>query len=213
MSRLPTLALACLAALGLTACKIVKNPEPGAATAIAPGEAGDDARIAALLDGSLDSRLLPLIRDRATGIADLRAALATGLDDAGTRIGNRGAGEGAAWNFAVTGQGKVVEANLQSRARTAGLDSDGDGRADLTLQLGPVIKGTSLRDVAPIYDFNDFRDQIEFAKLGRAINDRVTAALTLPEGDLIGRTLGFTGAVALKSASDPWLVTVIEITQ
>jgi len=211
MPNLPTIALACLAAMGLIGCKIVKNPEPGAATAAASGEAGDDARIAVLLDDTLDSQLLPLIREKAIDWTLLNSAVATGIDAAGAQYGNRGAGEGAAWNFALTGKGTVTEANLQSRARTANLDLDGDGRADLTLQLGPVIKGTSLRDVAPIYSFNDFRDQIEFAKLGRAINDRVTAALSVPEGDLVGQTLGFTGAVTLRSATDTWLVTIIEV--
>lgn len=212
MPHLPTIMLACLAAMGLTACKIVKTPDPASAATAASGEAGDDARIAALLEATLDAQLLPFIRERATDWAALSGAIGRDLEAAGAEHGNRGAGEGAAWNFAVRGRGTVTEANLQSRARTAGLDLDGDGAADLTLQLGPVIKGTSLRDVAPIYRFNDFRDQIEFAKLGRAINDRVTALLTLPEGDLVGQELGFTGAVTLKSATDPWLVTVIEAT-
>lgn len=213
MPPLPLTVLTVLAAVGLSACKIVKTLEPGADSAIVSGEAGDDARIAALLDDTLESRLLPLIREKAAGVAKLRGALAAGLDAAGAAQGVRGAGEGAAWNFAVTGSGVVIAANLESRARKAELDTDGDGVADVTLQLGPVIKGTSLRDVAPFYDFNDFRDQIEFAKLGRAINDRLIPALQLPEGNLVGLTLGFTGAVTLKSANDPWLVTVIEVTR
>jgi predicted lipoprotein len=213
MTRLSLALLACLAVTGLSACKIVKNPEPGAATAVSTGEAGDNARIAALLDSTLDSQLLPAIRAKATDVAALRTAIAAGLDGAGANLGNRGAGEGAAWNFAVKGAGKVIAAKLDSRARTADLDTDGDGAADVTLQLGPVIKGSSLRDVAPVYNFNDFRDQIEFAKLGRAINDRVSAALTLPEGDLTGKTLTFTGAVTLRNANDPMLVTAIEVSE
>lgn len=213
MPPLPLAALAVLAAVGLSACKIVKTPEPGSDSAIASGEAGDDARIATLLDTTLDSQLLPLIREKATAVTGLRTAVAAGLDTAGGAHGVRAAGDGAAWNFAVTGSGVVIAANLETRARKAELDTDGDGVADVTLQLGPVIKGTSLRDVAPFYDFNDFRDQIEFAKLGRAINDRVVPALQLPEGDLVGQTLGFTGALTLKAASDPWLVTVIEVTR
>jgi predicted lipoprotein len=213
MTRLSLALLACLAAPGLSACKIVKKPEPGEATAVATGEAGDDARIAALLDTTLDSQLLPAIREKATDVAALRTAIAAGLDGTGASLGNPGAGEGAAWNFAVKGSGKVIAAKLDSRARTADLDTDGDGMADVTLQLGPVIKGSALRDVAPVYNFNDFRDQIEFAKLGRAINDRVSAALTLPEGDLIGNTLTFTGAVTLRTANDPMLVTAIEVSE
>ncbi|MCX7286596.1 MAG: DUF2291 domain-containing protein, partial [Rhodobacterales bacterium] len=199
-------ALGLMAALALPGCKIVKTV-PGAETAAAEaGEAGDDARIAALLDKTYDAELLPLIA-KGLPVADLRTALAGGLDVAGKAHGHEGSGEGAAWNFAVKGEGKVVEANLTSRARKAMVDTDGDGAADLTLQLGPVIKGTSLRDVAPFYKFGDFRDQIEFAKLARALNDRASGALAVPKGDLVGKTVSFSGTFDLKAATDPWLVT------
>ncbi|MBN8629409.1 MAG: DUF2291 family protein [Rhodobacterales bacterium] len=204
-------ALCLLAALALPGCKIVKTVVGGESAAAAAGEAGDDARIAALLDRTYEAELLPLITGKAMPVADLRSAIAGGLEVAGAAHGNKGSGEGAAWNFAVTGEGKVVEANLTSRARKAMLDTDGDGAADLTLQLGPVIKGSSLRDVAPFYRFGDFRDQIEFAKLARALNDRASGALQVPEGDLTGKTVAFTGTVDLKTDKDAWLVTVITL--
>ncbi|MDZ7905858.1 MAG: DUF2291 family protein [Cypionkella sp.] len=152
-----------------------------------------------------------LISAKAIPAGDLRIAIAADLNAAGAASGSRAAGAGAPWTFAVKGVGRVVAANMASRARVAELDIDGDGAADLTLQLGPVIKGSALRDIAPFYDFNTFRDQIEFAKLGRAINDRVFQKLTLPDGDLVGQNLTFTGALAVKAAADPWLVTVIEV--
>ena len=203
--------LGLMAALALPGCKIIKNPPEGEASTVIPeGEAGDDARIAALLDKTYEAELLPLIA-KALPVADLRTALAGGLDAAGAAHGNRGSGEGAAWNFAVKGEGRVVEANLTSRARKAMVDVDGDGAADLTLQLGPVIKGSSLRDVAPFYRFGDFRDQIEFAKLARALNDRASAALVVPEGDIVGKTVSFSGTVDLKAATEPWLVTAVTL--
>lgn len=211
MHRPLTVTLCLLAVLALPGCKIVKTDAEGENAAAAAGEAGDDARIAALLDKTYDTELLPLIAAKAMPASDLRTALAGGLEAAGTAHGNKGSGEGAAWNFAVKGEGKVVEANLTSRARKAMLDTDGDGKTDLTLQLGPVIKGSSLRDVAPFYRFGDFRDQIEFAKLARALNDRASAALVVPEGDLVGKTVSFTGTVDLKAAGDAWLVTVITL--
>lgn len=204
--------LGLMAALALPACKIIRNAPEGEGSATIPaGEAGDDARIAALLDKTYEAELLPHIAEKALPVADLRAAVAAGLDAAGAAHGNKGSGEGAAWNFAVKGEGKVVEANLTSRARKAMLDTDGDGAADLTLQLGPVIKGSSLRDVAPFYRFGDFRDQIEFAKLARALNDRASAALQVPEGDIVGKTVSFSGSVDLKAAGDAWLVTVVTL--
>lgn len=203
-------ALGLMAALALPGCKIVKTVAGAETAAAEAGEAGDDARIAALLDKTYEAELLPLIA-KALPVADLRAAVAGGLESAGAAHGNKGSGEGAAWNFAVKGEGKVVEANLTSRARKAMLDTDGDGKADLTLQLGPVIKGSSLRDVAPFYKFGDFRDQIEFAKLARALNDRASAALQVPEEDLVGKTVGFSGTVDLKAVGDPWLVTAVTL--
>ena len=202
------IALGLMAALALPGCKIVKTVAEGEGAAAMAGEAGDDARIAALLDKTYEAELLPLI-GKALSVADLRSALAGGLGAAGAAHGNKGSGEGAAWNFAVKGEGKVVEANLTSRARKAMVDTDGDGAADLTLQLGPVIKGSSLRDVAPFYKFGDFRDQIEFAKLARALNDRASGALLVPEGDLVGKTVSFSGTLDLKAATDNWLVTVV----
>ena len=82
----------------------------------------------------------------------------------------------------------------------------------LTLQLGPVIKGSSLRDVAPFYVFTDFRDQIEFAKLARALNDAAGAAIVLPVGDLVGKTITFEGAFAVLSAKDAILIVPTALT-
>ena len=203
----------CLAsALALSGCKIVpKTAETDAAPAA--DASGDDARIANLLAESYDSRLLQQIAAQAQTAVDLRARLAAGLDAAGAAHGARGAGTGSPWNFALRDQGKVIKAELASRARLLDLDTDGDGAADLTLQLGPVIKGNALRDVAPkIYDFTAFRDQMEFGKLGRALNDRAAAGLAVPTEDPTGKTVAFTGVLSLRTATDKWLVTPTALT-
>ncbi|WP_353476263.1 DUF2291 domain-containing protein (plasmid) [Salipiger sp. H15] len=210
MKPTPLLALGLAAGLALAGCKIVKDVAEDE-KAIPADASGDDARTAQRIADTFDSKLLPLVHDTALPLPELRAALAGGLDAAGKAHGNRGAGAGAAWNFAVSGEGRVVEAKLDSRARTLGLDTDGDGSSDVTLQLGPVIKGSAMRDVAPFYNFDDFRDQIEFAKLGRAINDQLAERITVPEGDLVGRSVTFTGVVPLKSATEPLTVTPTEI--
>lgn len=210
MKPTPLLALGLAAGLALAGCKIVKDVAEDE-KAIPADASGDDARTALRIADTFDSQLLPLVHETALPLHELRAALAGGLDAAGKAHGNRGAGAGAAWNFAVSGEGRVVEAKLDSRARTLGLDTDGDGSSDVTLQLGPVIKGSAMRDVAPFYNFDDFRDQIEFAKLGRAINDQLAGRLTVPEGDLVGRSVTFTGVVPLKSATEALTVTPTEI--
>ena len=208
----PVLVLLCF--LALAGCKIVFEDE-ASAVAIPDGPEGDDARNAQRLKATFESELVPLIVSRALDVATLEAALAEDVDAAGEAHANRGAGQGAPWNFAIADSGRVIAANLASSAKTADVDVNGDGAADVRVQLGPVIRGTALRDVAPFYNFDDFRDQIEFAKLARAINDLVRAELHLPDGDITGRTLQFTGVVPVQRAGDALVVTpiVIEVTE
>lgn len=202
----------CLAlALGTSGCKIVPKTAENAA-APAADASGDAARITKLLADSFDAKLLPHIAAQAQPVAALRAQLGSGLDAAGAAHGARGAGNGSPWNFALKDQGKVLKADLGARARVLDLDTDGDGGADLTLQLGPVIKGNALRDVAPkIYDFTAFRDQMEFGKLGRALNDRASSALKI-DADPTGKMVAFTGVMSLRTATDTWLVTPTVLT-
>jgi predicted lipoprotein len=197
--------------IGLPGCRIVKTDPKVEGAAAAGSEASETAHVDQVLADTLDSQLLPLITQKAVPLAELMAAAAADLDAAGQAHGNRGAGAGVAWTFAVKGEGVILKANLESRARKAEIDLDGDGQADVTLQLGPVIAGTALRDVAPFYDFGQFRDQIEFARLARAINDKVSATITLPPGDLTGRKISFIGVLPLLKPTDPLVVTAIRV--
>lgn len=199
--------------LGLTAlgaCKIVPNPEPGSETAASQT---DEDRMAAKAGEVYDAQLVPYVSQKAIDLSTLTAALQGGLDAAGQAHGVRPQAEGSPWNFLVKGQGTVIEARRESRAATLTLDVTGDNQPDMTIQLGPVIKGTALRDAADFIVFTDYRDQIEFAKLARALNDRAHGAIRLPEGDLTGKTVRFEGATTLRTATDPILVvpTLLEI--
>lgn len=209
MSRLPLVLLCAAVAFGAAGCKVVKDAPEGEKT-LAADASGDDARTAQRIEASFEAELVPHVTEKAVTLDVLMAALASdGLDGAGAKLGKHGSGAIAAWNFPLKGEGKVVAAALDTRARTASLDLDGNGSADVTVQLGPVVKGSALRDVAPFFNFDDFRDQIEFAKLARALNDRVLERVTLPEGDIVGQTLRFVGVVPLKKADEAVVVTPI----
>lgn len=204
---IPFLMIALLSAA--PGCKIVYDSDT--ATTIPDGPDGDDARNQARLDETYEEQLLPLINNRALDIADFQQEIADGLAAAGEKHANRGAGQGAAWNFAVKGAGTITAAKLDTSARTLDVDTNGDGDADITVQLGPVIRGTALRDAAPFYNFDDFRDQIEFAKLARAINDETKAMLSVPDNISVGETVEFLGVVPLKKETDKLVLTPIEI--
>lgn len=191
-----------LALLALGGCKLVKTADPGEAS-----KAGsDDQKIADVVQATYDAKLKPLIAGEAVDAAALLPAIAAGIDDTGATHGKKSGGEGGSWTFPIKGSGTVTGGDRKSRAAKLDVDINGDGKPDLSLQLGPVVKGTALRDIAPFYDFTAFRDQIQFAQLARALNDRATGAITLPDGDLAGRRVRFEGAFSVRSAKDLVLV-------
>ncbi len=202
--KITSLLVASLLAASLSGCKLVKTD-----TDEAGGTAADP--IAEVVETTFDAKLVPALSEKAVDLATLRDAIKGGLDKAGESHGTRVGGAGGGWNFPVKGSGAVIEENRASKAATADIDLDGDGTADATLQLGPVIKGTALRDTTPLYDFSTFRDQIEYAKLGRALNDKAVSKLPGADTALKGKRVNFLGAVVIRSAGEKPLVMPVSI--
>lgn len=159
------------------------------------------------------SKVLPYFQEKATDLSTLASALKTGLEGAGKQYGFRQGGEGTPWSFATHFTGRVAAASTQTRAATAAIDLDGDGKADATLQLGPVIRGTALRDTLPFVSFGSFADQIEFASFSRTLNDQAfkSALEALPRDGLQGRQVSGRGAFTMRAASDEILITPVAL--
>ncbi|MDS7594593.1 DUF2291 domain-containing protein [Agrobacterium tumefaciens] len=202
--KITTLLVASVLAASLSGCKLVKTDK---------GEAGGPAAdpIAELVETTFDAKLVTALNEKAVDLATLQAAIRTGLEKAGESHGVRVGGAGGGWNFAVKGSATVVEENRASKAAVADIDLDGDGKADATLQLGPVVKGTALRDTTALYDFSTFRDQIEYARLGRSLNDKAVSKLPGPDIALNGQRINFLGAMVVRSASEKPLVMPVSI--
>ncbi|KQO83817.1 DUF2291 domain-containing protein [Rhizobium sp. Leaf262] len=200
--KIRPLFVASLLAASLSGCKLVKT-DYGAGPGADP--------IAELVETTFDAKLVPALTKKAVDLATLRNAIKNDLDKAGQSQGVRVGGAGGGWNFAVKGSATVVDENRASKAATADIDLDGDGTADATLQLGPVVKGTALRDTTALYDFSTFRDQIEYAKLGRALNDKAVSKLPSADVPLKGKKISFLGAVVIRSASEKPLVVPVSI--
>ncbi len=190
-------AIALSAFTGMAGCKVVKNPDPNAA-----GEAEaaltDKERMAIYAREIWDTDVIPTVAAHLVPLEELRSALAKDIDSAGNAHGLRPEGEANPWNFAVSGTGTVIEAKTKSRAAKLHLDTVGDGKVDVTLQLGPIVRGTTLRDAMPFLLFSNFRDQIEFAKLGNGLNAMAHERLTIPQGDVVGQTVTFEGMFTFK---------------
>jgi len=189
--------------LPLTGCKIVQIADQETA---AP--AGFDAN--SYVAGLWESQALPHFKQSAKPVTEVLPAIASDFAAAGSNLGYR-AGEGSPWSFVVTGTGKVVAKNTESRAGTLEVQVDGI-EAPVVLQIGPVIRGNAVRDALPFVSFKNFTNQIEFANAGKALTATALAGFSPNvEAIKVGDTVRFTGALSLSSKSDAPLVTPIEL--
>lgn len=202
---------AMLAVAILPGCKIVRTPtaeEQAAETAKAAFNPADK------VDAIWQSQAVPAIEKRAGDFKQVLSLIASNPDDASAKFGHREKEGNAPWTYVVKFEGKIVAADTQSRAATIDVDIDGDGKADARVQTGPALRGTALRDSLDFVNFNEFKNQIEWAQFGKAFNEKVNATIlqALPRDGLTGKTVKVTGAFPMPPSGQLPLVTPATIT-
>jgi len=198
-------------ALLIAGCQLVKNDAQGDKDELVSSAPGGD--MAVLVDEIWDDKVLSHLKDAAVDFTELKPVLDRDLDVAGDQYGYRPSSEGSPWNFTTRIDGEIVNAKTDTRAATLDVDINNDGNADAVVQLGPVIRGTTLRDVLPFIDFTSFTDQIEFAQLSRALNTKTyeTVLADLTRDGLVGKRVIVLGAFTMRKPDDAVLVTPVEI--
>jgi len=169
---------------------------------------------AAWVESVWGAKVLPHFEKDAVDLGPVLTALHEDRDAAGQKFGRRADTEGSPWSFAVKGKGKVVSLHTESRAGTMLIAVDGpSGTVEVTLQMGPVVRGTAIRDNLPFVSFGDVTNQIQFAQVSRALNDRAVAGIH-PALDALGAPgtqVEFSGAMNVSGAEDTVLITPITL--
>jgi predicted lipoprotein len=179
------------------------NPAEGTENAGSAVPGQPDFEPAAYAESIWQSQVLPAAEQSATDLQTLLTALRSDVEGAKQQYGHR---EGQRpFNFLVKGEAKVLSVDTSSRAGTIKIDLvPGDGQPDATLQVGPVIRGTSVRDALPFIQFNLFTNQLEYADVSNALNDKVVkeAIGSLDVPTLQGKTIDFQGAFTLEEGGN-----------
>jgi predicted lipoprotein len=204
-SRKLSLLFATAVLLALSGCKIVSDKDLAADTSTSEGSF--DA--VAYVDKIWDAKVVPSFAEHATGLADLLPAIAADPEAAGKAHGRHG-GAGDPYSYAVSGTGKVVAVDSKSRRGLVTVDLGGvQAPHQAVLQIGPVVFGSALRDSLPFIQFGDFVNQIQYAQVSRALNDRAIKGVRagLDPDALMGKTVSFAGGATIRSADEPVTVT------
>lgn len=182
-------------ALALGGCKFIKTEDERKAAAA--GAFNPDKLVADIWD----SKVLPYLAERAGTFQEVSALATSNLDQAAAKYGHKEKQGNAPWTFAAKVDGVIVAEETKSRAAYVEVDVDGDTKADLRVAIGPAIRGTALRDSLGFVNFNEFKNQIEWAQFGKSFNTHVNKTLLekLPREGLTGKKLSATGAYPLPA--------------
>jgi predicted lipoprotein len=148
-----------------------------------------------------DSQIVPTILSKAVDFQTLITALQTNQQAA---IAQYGHSESGAYNFMVKGEGKVLSVDTsQSGSLSVDLPPY-DGKPDLTILIGPIIIGFSLRDATGIITFNSVANQIQYGQVNRALNQVAAATImkSIDPNTLQGKIIQFYGTFTLNDLSN-----------
>jgi predicted lipoprotein len=179
-----------------------------------PGTAAQNAQGAAarFVDPIWTSKVLPAIQEKAQDIAKILPEIRADPESAGQKYGRREATN--PYNYMVKGTGTVTEVHSQSQAGTATVEIPGLNEK-VALQIGPVVRGTSLRDATGIVSFNQFSNQLDYADVSKEMNLRAlkTALAGIDPASLAGKTVTFFGTLTFDPhAKSLLLITPVKIT-
>jgi predicted lipoprotein len=110
--------------------------------------------------------------------------------------------------------GRYVESIWDSKVVKSETLAQGTGRVvrvepetlwlegDVAVLTGGGIRGTALRDALPFIQFSQFTNQLEFARVGNALNDRAARAAQAAIGgpDVVGWWVRYKGAATRRDA-------------
>ena len=177
-----------------------------------PGSQPVESAAAKFVDPLWTSKLLPAFDEKAQDIAKVLPEIRADPNAAGEKYGRREATN--PYNYMVKGTGKVTQLNTASQAGSATVEIPGLNEP-VALQIGPVVRGTALRDSTGLVSFNQFSNQLDYADVSKEMNSRAlkTAFANASAASLAGKTITFFGAFTFDPHSkSPVLITPVKIT-
>ena len=100
-------------------------------------------------------------------------------------------------NYVVKGTGTVTEVNQEKKAGYMTIALDGyEGTEEISIQIGSVYKGSSIRDSLDVIKFGDYTNQQDWAAVSQSINKLVDEQVvqTADPASLKDKKIAFMGA-------------------
>lgn len=110
------------------------------------------------------------------GAVDLKTLISEANGDfasVASKYGHYSMGDKGELSFIVKGEGKINLVKNKLRAGYLGLEMAGTDPYKVRLQIGPVFKGSAVRDSISLISFKDYQNQIEWAQVSVAFHELI----------------------------------------
>lgn len=110
------------------------------------------------------------------GAVDLKTLISEANGDfasVASKYGHYSMGDKGELSFIVRGEGKVNLVKNKLRAGYLGLEMADVDPYKVRLQIGPVFKGSAVRDSISLISFKDYQNQIEWAQVSVAFHELI----------------------------------------
>ena len=120
--------------------------------------------------------------EKANPMSEVLAAYNADSAAAGGEYGVRALDDDTSpWNFIVKDEVVILEVNRDSKKGRMSVDMEPfDGEADYIVQVGPIYSGSAIRDSAEFIKFGDFKNQITYGDLAKALNKHADENVVTP---------------------------------
>ena len=159
-----------------------------------------------------ESSALPEMNEKAVELKDFLTEANGDLKSLADKYGKYSMGTSGELNYVVKGTGTVEEVNTESKAGFMTVKLDGyTGSEIVKIQIGPVYKGSAVRDSLSFIKFGDYTNQEEWAAVSQSINE-IVAKDVVEKADpesLKGKTVTFVGAFTASDNAEVLITPVV----
>jgi len=198
-----------LAITAMTGCmKIVKIGEEGKLTGEVKFNAGDN--VAEIWDLAAIPELTGKAVDLSTFLTEANGDLKSLAD----KYGKYSMGTSGELSYTVKTVATVTEVNTEKKAGYMVFTIDGYSGPIITeLQIGPVFKGSAVRDSLNIIKFEDYKNQVDYAAVSQSIHEIIKSKILdqIDLSSLVGKQIEFTGCFTVDK-EDLILITPVVLT-
>ena len=70
---------------------------------------------------------------------------------------------------------------------------------EIPIQIGTIVRGNAIRDASSLFGFDQFKNQIQFARLSKELSRKAIASVDKPEQSAVGKPVEILAALTWKN--------------